>query len=88
MGTQCKIHFYSTISAGFSTTFLRGTVYVFHFEVLLVAEECKSAPCGARKKMANTVFNLNSAPLWVSHYDSLLSSVSGCCWCMNALQCT
>lgn len=41
MGAQCKIHFYSTIPAGFSHTFLRGTECVFHFEVLMMAEECK-----------------------------------------------
>ena len=41
MGTQCKIHFYSTIPAGFSNTFLRGTVCVFRFEVLMMAEECE-----------------------------------------------
>lgn len=41
MGTQCEIHFYSTVSAGFSNTFLRETVCVFHFEVLMMAEEGK-----------------------------------------------
>jgi len=81
------MHLYSTISAGFSNAFLRGAVCIFHSEVLVMAEGCK-VHHASRKKMANTVFSLNHDPLWVSHFDSLPSYVTGCRWCVNAFQCT
>lgn len=45
MGTWCKKQFYSRIPTGFSNTFHRGTLCVFHFKVLMIAEECE-VHCG------------------------------------------